>query len=1231
MYRRNITQKIDKIYIISFLFLLTFLCHDAFSYNWPWDQGHDCVKTEDGWGKWDYNGKFRGKYTSKECCQLLCKICPVYANTGRFQQTYTDLTVPGIGPSLSITRTYTSQDWDNSLLGWGWTFNFGKRIIITRNKNGDKVIGVLLRTGEKNYYKENPDGSLERLTDYGATYQLIKNSDGTYTIRKRDGSRVEIRNDGKIERIVDTNQNALVFQYNSMGCLSRITNASGNYVDFQLGPNGKIHSITDNFGRTITYTYDQDANLVQVTDPLGNSVHYSYNSRHYLTRIVDARGNTVLTLNYDTHEPPRVASFTEKGETWTIAYYDGYTVKTDSHGHSWTYYYNDVGVIERVIDPLGHEVKRQLNKITATSTDWEEDRNGHRTTYTYDAEGNIASKTDPLGNTWTYSYVPGTSWIQTETNPLGVVTKYKYDSHGNLLKLIRDYGGPLQNTTVYTYDSHGRQTSVTDPLGYTTRYEYDSKGNLIKITNPLGHSTTFTYDARGNRLTSTDANGHTSTYAYDLLDRKISFTDSLGHTTRYSYDANGNLVAIHLSNGQNITQEYDGYNRLIRTTDPLGHSQRFSYDYNDNLIYSTDANGHTTTYTYDVLGRRVSMTDANNHTTTFSYDAAGNLISLTDAKGNTTTFSYDAANRMVGKTYPDGTSYAYSYDATGRKISQTDPNGNTINFSYDHLNRLVQKQYPDGTTAVYAYDLLGRLLSGRNTDSVIEYTYDALGRIITANQNGKRISYSYDAVGNRISMTTPESKVVQYEYNDNNFMTKIQLSNGKGISYSYDSLSRIIRKDFSNGMYTTMSFDNAGRLVNISYNKSDGTSIYSQTNTFDNMVNIVQKTTQEGITNYRYDNIYQLLYADHPSMSDEQFSYDPVGNRLTSSDFSDWTYNSRNELESYDGVAFRYDNNGNTIAKTDANGTTIYHYNYENRMIRVDLPGGNTASYKYDVLGRRIEKNVNGVMTQFLWDGNVLLAEYGSTGNLLRNYFVGAGDLNPSIIAEGGQVYFYIKDHLDSPQKLVDENGDIKWAGEYSAFGEVTVSMNDVRNNFRFPGQYLDGETGFYYNVHRYYDAGIGRYLREDPIGLEGGINFFVYVQNNPLNQIDLLGKLSCWLGEPLTMITAVGPFDAWRAKILADQALSMARTIGLSGIHNGPADAFRHCFWSCLMAQQIGVSQAKEVGNIHEDCNPNPSGERDMDLYNNSKGRSFGAKPGTSCKNACLQAACDGTLKTKP
>ena len=68
--------------------------------------------------------------------------------------------------------------------------------------------------------------------------------------------------------------------------------------------------------------------------------------------------------------------------------------------------------------------------------------------------------------------------------------------------------------------------------------------------------------------------------------------------------------------------------------------------------------------------------------------------------------------------------------------------------------------------------------------------------------------------------------------------------------------------------------------------------------------------------------------------------------------------------------------------------------------------------------------------------------------------------------------------------------------------------MQQVKNNLRFQGQYYDEESGLHYNRHRYYDPECGRFINQDPIGLLGGDNNYLYVPN-PVTWVDPLG-LSC-------------------------------------------------------------------------------------------------------------------------
>jgi RHS repeat-associated protein len=109
---------------------------------------------------------------------------------------------------------------------------------------------------------------------------------------------------------------------------------------------------------------------------------------------------------------------------------------------------------------------------------------------------------------------------------------------------------------------------------------------------------------------------------------------------------------------------------------------------------------------------------------------------------------------------------------------------------------------------------------------------------------------------------------------------------------------------------------------------------------------------------------------------------------------------------------------------------------------------------------------------------------------------------------QGGSIYYHHNDHLGTPLALTDSNAAVVWSAAYKPFGEAQVDQGStVVNNFRFPGQYYDAESGLHYNWHRYYDPKTGRYLTADPIGLEMGFNhLYAYVANNPLNLIDIFG-----------------------------------------------------------------------------------------------------------------------------
>jgi len=204
------------------------------------------------------------------------------------------------------------------------------------------------------------------------------------------------------------------------------------------------------------------------------------------------------------------------------------------------------------------------------------------------------------------------------------------------------------------------------------------------------------------------------------------------------------------------------------------------------------------------------------------------------------------------------------------------------------------------------------------------------------------------------------------------------------------------------------------------------------------------------------------------------------------------------------------------------------------------------GEYAYDGLGRRSKKTVSGTSTYFHYDrqGN-LIAETSSDGTPLRDFFYQDGKrVAMRVYGLQAGMYYFINDHLDTPRKLIDESGQVVWQAAYLPFGKAQVLTETVVNNFRFPGQYYDEETGLHYNYHRYYDPKLGRYLRADPIGLDGEINLYAYVGGNPVNRIDPEGLAACFFNAfKAGCVKFVGCSSAQRKKfrVIPESGKSMS------------------------------------------------------------------------------------------
>ena len=352
--------------------------------------------------------------------------------------------------------------------------------------------------------------------------------------------------------------------------------------------------------------------------------------------------------------------------------------------------------------------------------------------------------------------------------------------------------------------------------------------------------------------------------------------------------------------------------------------------------------------------------------------------------------------------------------------------------------------------------------------------------------------------------------ITTYTYDASNRLTSITNNRGLTTIFTYDALNRRTSMTHGNGVVTTYEYDKGSFLTKVTHQLGT-TIINSFSYTYDKVGNRITKLDRNGTYNYIYDKLNRLVRAENPLLSNplETYTYDAVGNRIDSNQNGTSFFNQGNQLFEDNTFRYFYDNNGNLILKTHrvTGAFTTYEYDAENKLVRVVTPG-TTVNYKYDGLGRRVEKEVTqaGVtkVSRFIYDQEDILLELDGSNNITARYTHGPGIDEPLIIEKGDQSFFYHADGLGSITEITDATGAVKQRYTYSSFGKIESQLDPTFVQlYMFTARELDSETGLYHYRQRYYDQAIGRLLQEDPIG---GINLYVYTQNNPLFWIDPMG-----------------------------------------------------------------------------------------------------------------------------
>lgn len=620
----------------------------------------------------------------------------------------------------------------------------------------------------------------------------------------------------------------------------------------------------------------------------------------------------------------------------------------------------------------------------------------------------------------------------------------------------------VQNTTTsYEYDAMGNRTKITDPLGHVTRKSYDTLSRLIQQVQPapsmsgIGPAVSFTYDGQ---------------------DQLSTVTDPRSRVTRYTVDGLGNQSAL---------------------SSPDTGSTTATYDVAGNLKTSTDARGKKTAYSYDALNRLTGISYASGTATQFEYDggtagapnAKGHLTRMSDGSGQTT-YAYDGFGRLLNKAQTVGSggsaqSYAVSYaygnsgNTTGKLTSVTYPSGNRINYSYDAAGRVNSLTLnPTNTTG-----------GGTNTGSTIPLLtgigYQAFGSV-NAWTWGNSSSTSTNTYARGIDL---DGRVTSYPLGNS-------LSNGTNRSVSYDAASRISGSSHSGA--------GTGSNAPANFNQS-----------------------------YGYDDLDRLTgVTGGSSATTQSYQYDANGNRSQAT-FGGSTYTNTiatgsNRLTATTGPTPAKSNSYDAAGHLLGDGSLTY--SDRGRMASA-INAGNTVTYSYNGIDQRVQKSGPGTLiatgsNSYVYDeASRIMGEYDANQRVIEET-VYLGDLPVAMLTQtvmgtgssqstGTTIYYVYADHINTPRVITQAtDNQIVWRWDNAdPFGllppdENPSTLGTFTYNQRFPGQVYDKETNNFYNLHRDYDPQLGRYLQSDPIGLNGGLNTYGYVNGNPVSYIDPEGLM---------------------------------------------------------------------------------------------------------------------------
>jgi RHS repeat-associated protein len=494
----------------------------------------------------------------------------------------------------------------------------------------------------------------------------------------------------------------------------------------------------------------------------------------------------------------------------------------------------------------------------------------------------------------------------------------------------------------------------------------------------------------------------------------------------------------------------------------------------------------------------------------FGYDNNSNRTSITMPSGAVHGLGYNKVNLDNAYVPPNNPAYAIGYNLDREWTRTALPSGRAIDGAYDNGGRLRDVTYPEGAVALTYFD---------NTDRV-----GTLTRV--AATGSQAIDFSYDGfLTTRMAFSGVATGEYRYAFDNNFWMTGVALDNvwttlardNDGLLTRYGPFT-ITRGGpagapsnlTDNTLNVSYTYDSSGRLATRTHTVA-AIPVYSIQLGYDNVGRIAQKIeTVSGIAHtfdYTYDLDGQLFEIRNDNVLVEQYSYDNNANR-TSTLTASATYDDQDRLIQQGGAVYTFDDDGYLTQR----GTDTFTYSARGELLSSTV-GGQTVSYQYDGIGRRIGKTDAAGTVQYLYGnpGNLfqMTASRDDAGILTTYIYDTAGNLYA--LERNGVRYYIATDQLGTPKVVTDAAGSGLKVVEYDAWG---VKTSDSNPSFDLPVGFAGGipesAAGLVRFGFRDYEPGTGRWAAKDPILFRGGqANLATYVRNDPVNLVDPDGRIT--------------------------------------------------------------------------------------------------------------------------